>query len=104
MRSFGETWELPDGYSPVRKRTPRPMVKVRLMTCDEAKGIDYGHVKFESIHGELRECKVNGRPKTWKTRPNDVDVPVKYGMYEYATFTMRSGQWTSSAFPVVVIP
>lgn len=30
-----------------------------------------------------RRAKVNGKPQTWKTRPNDVRVPMKYGMYEH---------------------
>lgn len=33
---------------------------------------------------KVRKFKVNGTPKTWKTRPDDVKVPIKYGMYEYA--------------------
>ena len=36
-------------------------------------------------------CKVNGKPKTWKTRPDDVNVPVKYGLYEYTTIEYRNG-------------
>jgi len=30
------------------------------------------------------ECRVSGKVKTWKTRPNDWYVPVKYGLYENA--------------------
>lgn len=39
----------------------------------------------EKIDGDkVREFRVSGKPKTWKTRPNDVKVPVKYGLYENA--------------------
>lgn len=32
----------------------------------------------------VREFRVSGKPKTWKTRPNDVKVPIKYGLYDSA--------------------
>jgi hypothetical protein len=31
-----------------------------------------------------RKWSRNGATQTWKTRPNDFRVPVKYGMYRYA--------------------
>jgi hypothetical protein len=34
--------------------------------------------------GKARQVRVSGMPKTWKTRFNDVRVPVKYGMYDSA--------------------
>lgn len=33
--------------------------------------------------------KVNGQPKTWKTRPEEVSIPWKYGLYEYGRFSQR---------------
>ena len=27
--------------------------------------------------------RVNGRVKTWKTRPDDFEVPLKHGLYDY---------------------
>lgn len=94
------TITVPDGYS---KLKTRPTFTVRDMTLGEAKELRYGHIKFVSTNGELRECKVNGSAKTWKTRPGDVDIPVKYGMYEYAVFSMRNGAWVSETHPVVVV-
>ena len=38
--------------------------------------------------------KINGRPRTWKTRPHDLDVPIKYGLYEYTTISWRNGKLT----------
>jgi len=29
----------------------------------------------------------NGKTQTWKTRPNDFKIPVKYGLYEYTYIT-----------------
>ena len=33
--------------------------------------------------------KVNGKPKLWKTRPAEVRIPWKYGLYEYGYITQR---------------
>jgi len=39
----------------------------------------------EPVEGDkVRRFKVNGAAKTWKTRPNDVKVPLKYGLYDFA--------------------
>ena len=36
----------------------------------------------------------NGATKTWKTRPNEFKVPVKYGLYEYAYITQDNAhEW-----------
>lgn len=34
------------------------------------------------IKENITECRVSGKVKTWKTRPNDFSFPVKHGMYE----------------------
>jgi hypothetical protein len=44
--------------------------------------------------GKVFEARTNGKPKTWKTRPLDVSVPCKYGMYEYFTISMVNGEYT----------
>lgn len=33
--------------------------------------------------GRPLEVRRNGATKTWKTRPGEFKIPVKYGMYEY---------------------
>jgi len=33
--------------------------------------------------------RINGQPQTWKTRPNEIRIPWKYGLYEYGYFTQR---------------
>ena len=36
----------------------------------------------------------NGKTQTWKTRPNEFKVPVKYGLYEYAYITQDNcNEW-----------
>lgn len=49
----------------------------------------------EEIHSSLNrnrdgtcaKWRVNGQVKTWKTRPEEFRVPVKYGMYTYGYVT-----------------
>lgn len=61
----------------------------RPMTVDEVRGLRYGqHVWALCIPlQDARRVKINGAVRTWKRDPNRLEVPVKYGMYEYATFT-----------------
>ena len=44
------------------------------------------HIWFRSTDGTARQAKVNGAVRTWKRDANRIEVPVKYGMYEYGTF------------------
>lgn len=39
-------------------------------------------------------CRVNGKCKTWKTRPEDFRLPVKYGLYECFYITpVNASDW-----------
>lgn len=80
-----EIFEVRDGYAPKRKTSPAPMVKVRRMTLDEIKALG-SHAKIIANDGTLRDVKINGRVRTWKRDSYRVEVPIKYGLYEYATF------------------
>lgn len=79
--------KLASGYD----RTKAPVkTEYRPMTVAEAKALTYGqHVTFLANDGTARDCKVNGAPKTWKRDPSRVEVPIKYGMYEYARFSSQ---------------
>jgi hypothetical protein len=71
-----------DGYD--RKKHPR-MLKVRPMTFEEVLLLKRGdECLFHANDGSARRVHVTGQVKTWKTRPRDLSVPVKYGMYESA--------------------
>ena len=60
----------------------------RPMTREEVEGLVSGqHVWFRSIVGnDARRIKINGRVRTWAKDRERIEVPVKYGMYDYATF------------------
>jgi len=76
---------LDDGFWKVPSHYPRCEVRiVRFMTREEAKALSYGdHVLFLDRNNHWINVKVNGKPRTWKRDPLRVEVPLKYGMYEY---------------------
>jgi len=64
------------------------VAEFRTMALEEAKLLGYGDmIWFIDTKGSARRLKVNGRPKRWVRQPDKIAVPVKYGMYEYDTFT-----------------
>lgn len=77
---------IPDGYTKGKKqafgkyRNPRNIAEM-IEHCSK-----HSHITFLSTDNTARNCKVNGAVKTWKRNPNRVEVPIKYGMYEYGTF------------------
>ena len=64
-----------------------------MITLEQAKNLKRGeilhHVRNVNSDGSAQRWKVNGIPKTWKTQPNRVKVPVKYGLYTYDYITER---------------
>lgn len=82
------TMILRSGYARDRKS---PETAYRHMTVAEAKELTPGMtVPFLANDGTRRDCKVNGKPKTWKREPNRVVVPIKYGLYDYGRCRSRS--------------
>ena len=92
---------LVSGYD--RRKNPA-RAAFRPMTVEEAKNLrPGGHAEIKAQDGKVRNVKINGKPKTWKTRPNDVSVPIKYGMYEYATLSADvEGQITNGVATLIV--
>ena len=77
--------------------------EVRTMTFEEVKNAS-GHIHVLDKNGKVRQVKVNGSVKTWKTRPNNCKMPYKYGMYEYGYIEFVDGTLTSaSPEPVVIL-
>lgn len=44
------------------------------------------HVWFKALDGMARQAEVTGTVRTWKRDANRIEVPLKFGMYEYGTF------------------
>ena len=38
------------------------------------------HITQKNADGTPLRCRVNGKCKTWKTRPSEFQLPVKYGL------------------------
>lgn len=85
----GETCRtLRNGYD--RSKDPESH-RFRPMLATEAKRLIPGQrVWFLAVDGTARAVTINGAPKTWKRDATRVEVPVKYGLYEYNRFTARS--------------
>lgn len=58
-----------------------------MITLEQAKKLEVGtilyHVSNRNSDGTAQRWKVNGKPKTWKTRPDEVRVPLKHGLYAF---------------------
>lgn len=56
------------------------------------------HKKMRNADGTPVRCRVNGRCKTWKTRPEEFRLPVKHGLKTCFYITDCSGahEWTTS--------
>lgn len=61
------------------------------ITLAQAKSLQYGdllHIHYKrNADGTSMRAKVNGKVKTWKTRPDNVRIPYKHGMYDYGYFS-----------------
>jgi hypothetical protein len=56
------------------------ITKEQALTCNE---FHENHWQGEKIVKWRR----NGKTQTWKTRPDDFRVPVKYGLYQFGQIT-----------------
>lgn len=74
---------LPNGYN--RNKTPE-MLEFRKMTREETLAV-HGTIWIVANDGKARNVKVTS-VKTWKRSPDRVEIGLKYGMYEFATFNL----------------
>lgn len=64
-----------------------------MITLEQAKALKPGdvlyHIETKNADGTPQRWRVNGQPKTWKTMPHKVRVPVKNGLrnHDYITET-----------------
>ena len=56
----------------------------------------FSHVTLKDSRGNPVVCRANGKCQTWKTRPNDFKLPVKYGLYQYFYITPENAdEWVA---------
>ena len=63
-----------------RRKNPEP-VQYRLLSFDECKALT-GHCDILDQHGKLARVLITS-VRTWKTRPDEIEVRYKFGLYEY---------------------
>lgn len=49
----------------------------------------HNHIWVRTHDNKARRVKVNGAVRLWKRDPNRIEVPCKYGLYEYFTLHAR---------------
>ena len=58
-----------------------------MITLEQAKNLRVGQVLHSNYatnsDGSCQQWHVNGKAKTWKRRPDLVQVPLKYGLWSY---------------------
>jgi len=68
---------------------------MQTVTKENQSGIStFYHVSKPNTTGRLR-VRRNGSTKTWKTRPEEFKIPVKYGLYEHGYIDQNNcHEWT----------
>ena len=57
-------------------------------------GQEFHHVLLKNADGTPVRCRVSGQCKTWKTRPEEFKLPVKYGLKHCFYITLENaGEW-----------
>jgi hypothetical protein len=60
---------------------------VKALTLEQAKHLRHGQTLYTpgyfNADGTVQRWRVNGVPKTWKTQPGRVQVPIKHGLREH---------------------
>ena len=62
------------------------------------------HVREKNSDGSPVRCRVNGKCKTWVTRPNDFQLPVKHGLKHCFYITPRNAADWSEGEGYVWVP
>ena len=55
-------------------------------------------VDASNADGTPKRWKVNGQVKTWKTRPDDFQVPLKHGLKGYDYLSQHTGEFFTTDF------
>lgn len=70
-----------------------------MVTIQQAKKLKHGqtlhHKTMRNADGTPMRARVTGKVQTWKTRPQEVKVPLKHGMYDTGYLTERTAsEWS----------
>lgn len=60
------------------------------------RGQHFYHLKERNRDGTAVRCRVTGSCKTWKTRPDDFKLPVKYGLkHSFYLTPSNAAEWST---------
>lgn len=81
------------------KKHKHPLT-IQEFTIEELKSLS-GHCYFITRFGDLAQAKITS-VKTWVTRPNNVDIHLKHGLYEYFIASWVNGESTGEQLVKIV--
>ena len=89
MTATQTTFKLDCGYArgkiqDTRKFRNPASISEMMEWCDT-----HQHIELKDKQGRWRTVKVNGKVRTWKRDSERIEVPCKYGLYEYFVLTAR---------------
>lgn len=65
------------------------MLPYRAMTEPEVRALRSGQsVSLVLNNGRVGSVRLNGKVRTWKRDATRLEIPIKYGLYEFATFSL----------------
>lgn len=65
-----------------------------MITKEDAVGASYRqNFYFLARDGKVKRVFVTGKCQTWKTRPNDFRLPIKFGLYENSAIYHYNAQY-----------
>ena len=70
------------------KRKNPEQVEYEVLTFAECKSL-HGHACILDRQGKIANVKITS-VKTWKTRPDEIEVHCKFGLYEYFVVTVTA--------------
>lgn len=74
-----------------------------MITKEDALKLSIGqtlfHIRQKNSDGSRLRARVNGKTKTWKTRPNAFEIPMKYGFYNTGCFHIFHDGYTEFTNP-----
>lgn len=92
---------LANGYD---RRAKVERADFRPLELQEGLTLDYRRtVYFRAMDGTARECRVNGKVRTWKRDARRVEIPCKYGLRECATFAWNGRAFATSSGTILLV-
>ena len=81
-------------YDHYDRKKSRPLLTWEFLTFEEVKALHAGdRPHFQTSLGDIAQVKVTSI-KTWKTRPGNIHLGVKYGQFDFSYVEFTDGQFS----------